>query len=372
MLARLPPVVDRDSSYAIEGTAMHAVVEQLIAGKAKLAKLPPTVDTHAGPVEITPELIHDALEPAMEYWRDFKSKVDSWQIETRIEFPGIKGAFGTADLIGRNNKANITYVTDWKFGAGEGVRAVYPDPDDPGYEIVNEQLMFYAAAARHTLPKLFPPGCRIILTIVQPRARDHEPVTSAEVSASDLDAFAQELRAAIAMIDAPIKRGRWCRFQPCQTICPLHTGPLLDLSAVTMDKNAPSYQAVLLNILNVAPAVETLIREARTQAHLILTSGGDVPGWKLVAKRGTRQWMVDVKQLIRQLKLPKSKLYDMTLKSPAGVEKLLPKGQKLPAGLAVTVSPGTTIAPVADKRPAVAADPDAIAEILLEALHESD
>ncbi|HMA74026.1 MAG TPA: DUF2800 domain-containing protein [Xanthobacteraceae bacterium] len=375
MLAKLPLVVDRDSSYAIEGTALHTVMERLVAGKVKMTKLPPIVDTHAGPVEITLELAHDALEPAMVYWSDFKSKVDSWLLETQVEFPGLKGAFGTADLIGRAEKANITYVTDWKFGAGEGVRAVYPDPDNPDYEIVNEQLMFYAAAARHTKPKLFPPGCRVILTIVQPRARDHEPITSAEVSLADLDAFAQELRAAVAMTavaDAPIKRGRWCRFQPCQTICPLHTGPLFDLETITTDKNDPVYQAVLLDILDAAPTVENLIREARTQAHLILSNGGEVPGWKLVAKRGTRQWTVDAKVLARKLKLPKSKLYDTTLKSPAGVEKMLPKGKKLPDGLATMVSPGTTIAPVSDKRLAVTADPNALAKILVEALGEND
>ena len=378
MLARLPTVVDRDSSYAIEGTALHTVTERLITGKVNLTKLSSatlSVDTHAGPIAITPDLVHDALEPAMKYWLDFKSKVDKWWLETEVTFPGIEGAFGTADLIGRAEKANVTYVTDWKFGAGEGVQAVYPDPDDPNYEIINEQLMFYAAAAKHTLPALFPPGCRIVLTIVQPRARGHAPVTSAEVTMADLNAFAEELRAAIRIADtanAPIKKGRWCRFEPCQTICPLHTGPLFDLEAVTLNRDSPTYQATLLDILDAATAVETTIREARTQAHLILANGGEVPGWKLVAKRGARQWAVDEKTLARRLKLPKSKLYDTTLKSPAGVEKVLPKGCKLPNGLAVMVSQGTTIAPLTDKRPAVTADLGMIPKLLLEATAETD
>jgi hypothetical protein len=232
-------------------------------------------------------------------------------------------------------------------------------------------LMFYAVAARHTKPMLFPPGCRVVLTIVQPRARDHAPITSAEVGLSDLDAFAQELRAAIAMVDAPIKRGRWCRFAACQIICPLHTGPLFDLEVLTLTKNDPTYQATLLDILGAAPAVETLIREARTQAHLILADGGEVPGWKLVAKRGTRQWIVDAKVLSKRLKLTKSKLYDTVLKSPAGVEKMLPKGQKLPKEFATVVSAGTTLAPLADKRPAVV-DLSTVSKILLEAIPELD
>jgi hypothetical protein len=376
MLARLPPVTDRDSFYSIEGTALHIVMEQIITGKMRLADLPAVVNTRAGPVNITSELVHDAVEPALEYWKAFQSSVDSWQLETEVVFPGIKDAFGTADIIGRNKTENITYITDWKFGAGEGVKAIYADPDDPFFEIINEQLMFYAAAARHTRPEWFPADCRVILTIVQPRARGQEPITSAEVSLAELDGFAQELRAAVTMSDAPIKKGRWCRFQPCQTICPLHTGPLFDLEALTLNQNDPTtYQTMLLNILAIAPSVENLIREARTQAHLILSNGGEVPGWKLVAKRGIRQWTVDAKELakrLRRLKLPKAKLYDTILKSPAGVEKMLPKKTKLPEGLAKVVSSGTTIAPVADPRSAISADPAALAKILLAAMAEED
>ena len=390
MLARLPPVTDRDSFYSIEGTALHTVMEKPITGKMQFADLPAVVTTRAGPFEITQELVRDAIEPALDYWWTFLPKVDSWQLEVEVAFPGIKDAFGTTDVIGRNNRENITYIVDWKFGAGVGVKAVYPDPDDPFYEIVNEQLMFYAAAAKHTQPKLFPPGCRIQLVIVQPRAREHEPVTSACVDTGDLDAFAAELRAAVGMDNPPIKKGRWCRFQPCQTICPLHTGPLFDLEVLcqeqekdqfgrtatkALNQNEPAYQAVLLDILDAAPAVENLIREARAQAHLILGNGGEVPGWKLVAKRGIRQWTVDAKELakrLRRLKVPKAKLYDTILKSPAGVEKILPKKVKLPDGLAKMISTGTAIAPVTDTRPAVSADPAALAKILLAAMAEDD
>ena len=51
---------------------------------------------------------------------------------------------------------------------------------------------------------------------------------------------------------------------------------------------------------------------------------------------------------------------------------MLKKGQKLPDGLAVPVSSGTTIAPVTDKRPAVTASPSALADILLEAASKSE
>ena len=375
MLAKLPEIADRDSFYSVEGTVLHTLMEKLITGKFKLDKLPVAMIEKDMEIRITPELIHDAVIPAWEYWQDLLTKIDTWQIETEVEFPGIKGAFGTADIIGRDDRENITYVSDWKFGAGEAVKAVYPDGDDLFSEIVNEQLMFYACGARHTQPEFFPKDCKVVLTIVQPRARGHEPITSCEVTLEEMDDFEAVLQHAIKMQDAPTKKGRWCRFQACTTICPHHTGPLLDLSAL---QNTPAllekkpddlvYISTLLQVLDAAPMAEALIREARAQAHIILGNGGSIPGWKLVAKRGTRQWAVDAKDIAKATKLKEKDLYDTTLKSPAQVEKILPKKGKLPDGLATTVSSGTTIAPETDKRPAVSGDPNALTKILLEVL----
>jgi hypothetical protein len=376
MLARLPEVTDRDSFYSLEGTALHDLMVMLITGRVAIDKLPAALITKGTEIRITQELIHDAILPAWEYWQDFLTKIDTWQLETVVEFPSIKGAFGTADVIGRDDVENITYVTDWKFGAGEGVKAIYSG-DDPFEEIVNEQLMFYACGARHTQPEFFPPDCKVVLTIVQPRARGHDPITSADVTLEELDDFAADLHVAINLADPPTQKGRWCRFQPCQTICPHHTGPLLDLSVVSatpaLTNKQPDdavYMHTLLDILEAAPAVEALIREARSQAHLILGNGGEVPGWKLVPKRGNRQWTVEPKALAKMLKIPEKNLYDTTLKSPAGVEKILPKKTKLPEGTTTIVSSGTTIAPVSDKRVAVSDDPNALQKILLEVLGE--
>jgi hypothetical protein len=368
LLAQLPEVTNRDTVYTVEGTALHMLMEQLITRKVGIDHLPPVIQTEAGEVEITQELIHDAVLPAWAYWNDFLPIVDSWMIEAEVAFPLIDNAFGTADVIGRDDRDNITYITDWKFCAGEGVRASYP-VEGGGDETPNEQLMFYAAAAHHTYPLLFPAGCRVVLTIVQPRARGQDPITSVEVDLTDLEDFVVRLSEAVNMPDPPTRKGRWCRFQPCQTICPHHTGPLLDLSAIKPpDKIEPEYMETLLKILEVAPAAENLIREARAQAHLLLANGEEVPGWKLVAKRGTRQWAVAEKKLPRLLKLKKAALYDTILKSPAAVEKLLPPKTKLPEGAAVMVSSGTTIAPASDKRPVVTGGSSEISKILIEVL----
>ena len=380
--ASLPPVTNRDSFYSIEGTALHSVMELLITGKTTLAKLKAKPITVNG-VEITEELVNEALQPAMAYWDDLVARVDTWQLETKVQFPGIKGAFGTADVIARDDRDNITYITDWKFGAGEAVKAVYDEVNrllehySSGGQytqpVINEQLMFYACATRHTQPEYFPPGCRVVLTVVQPRARGHDPITTVEVTLKELDEFEARLHQAVVTStrkDAETRKGRWCRFQNCQTVCPHHTGPLLVLShQADLVEETVKHKDKLCEILSIAPVVESLIREARTQAHILMSNGESLPGWKLVSKRGTRQWTVDEKVLAKKLKLPAAKLYDTKLKSPAGVEKL---GVKIPEGLATMVSSGTTIAPVSDKRPAISGDPNEISKIMLEVLSEAE
>lgn len=385
MLARLPPILDRDSSWSIEGTALHTVIEELITGKTSLDELRGRrrqVDARESVVTITDELIHDALEPAWQFWEKFLEDVDTWQLETEVAFPGIPGSFGTADVLARDDVENITHVVDWKFGSGVGVRAAYDDPDDPDFEVVNEQLLFYATAAWHTLPGLFPPGARVILWIVQPRVQEGDPITAVEVSVADLIAFAKEMGEALAVskvAGAPIKLGRWCRFAACRTICPLHTGPLLDLEIISQgaasDRADPAYRTMLLDVLKAAPGVEALIKEARAQAHVMLANGEELEGWKLVQKRPTRQWTVDEAELARALrkahKVKKAQLYNSVLKSPAQVEKILPPKAKLPDGLALPVSSGTTLAPASDKRPAIAIEAGALSKVLLDALAQS-
>ena len=68
------------------------------------------------------------------------------------------------------------HVVDFKFGAGVRVLALYPDGDE---DIINAQLLFYAAAARHSFPEFFAGVDEIVLTILQPhvdRARRRDGV----------------------------------------------------------------------------------------------------------------------------------------------------------------------------------------------------
>ena len=89
-------------------------------------------------------------------------------------FPTIPGAFGTRDLIVRIG--STVHIIDFKFGTGVRVLALYADGAE---DVVNAQLMFYGAAARHSLPEFFAGVDNIVLTILQPhvdRARRRDGV----------------------------------------------------------------------------------------------------------------------------------------------------------------------------------------------------
>jgi len=82
-----------------------------------------------------------------------------------------------------------------------------------------------------------------------------------------------------------------------------------------------------------------------------------VPGYKLVAKKATRQWVDEAvtKTKLAEMGVKDKDLYKpQELISPAQAEKLLKKSKlALPDDLVVAVSSGSTLAPESDPRPAV-------------------
>ena len=106
-------------------------------------------------------------------------------------------------------------------------------------------------------------------------------------------------------------------------------------------------------LLQSADLLELWLKDIRALAHQVLEKGGKVPGYKLVAKRSTRQW-VDEAKALAELGGTVSMYKPMELASPAQVEKLLKKeGKELPKELVVSISSGNTMASEEDPRPAV-------------------
>jgi hypothetical protein len=165
--------------------------------------------------------------------------------------------------------------------------------------------------------------------------------------------FEQELLQAVKAAqqpDAKLAAGDHCRWCTGKPICPKMTGAVdralqVQLQEIDVD--------MLGKYLKNAELLEDWIKDLRGLAMQLLEKSLPVPGYKLVAKRGTRQWVDEAKaaDALMELGINATKLEVI---SPAQAEKELKKSKmKLPDDLVVSVSSGTTMAPESDPRPAV-------------------
>src|SRR5262245_19270443 len=295
LVAKVPAHLRRTSSYAERGTALHAAMAVLLGDD------PPSLESFAGKTfngyAIRSSDVENALRPVYAYVdRLLDAPGAEYYLEHRVAFPTVAGAFGTVDLLVRIGSA--VHVIDLKFGVGVRVLALVPDGDE---DILNAQLAFYAAAARHSRPKFFAAVDEIKLTILQPTSiePDAEMVSSVTITHDELDEFVAAYRAACeeALAPAPrLEKGAHCRFCPARPICPAHTAPLLDLAqfALPTPPRAPrdkvAYLQALAAGLDLVDAVRDLCTALRDQTKRALENGDNVPGYTLAAGRAERHW----------------------------------------------------------------------------------
>ena len=223
-----------------------------------------------------------------------------------------------------------------------------PDGDE---DVINAQLLFYAAAARHSLPEFFAGVENIVLTILQPQSiePDAEMVSSVTVTHAELDEFIAVYRAACeeALSEAPrLERGAWCRFCAARPICPEHTSPLLDLAQFVVPTPAApatrAYLQALADGLDLVDAVKDIRTALHDQAKRALENGDVVPGYALSAGRAERHWRDDERCAIAallSLGLGRDDVIAETMRSPKQVElRAKARGLKVPPELIVSHS----------------------------------
>jgi hypothetical protein len=337
LCAKMPP--QPSSKYADEGTLLHNIIAEVLEHDKKPTDF---LGTTYESITFTKALLEDKLYPAL----DLLNQVDpdcqmDIAVETRVGFGDfLSDVFGSTDLLGRIGKRAI--VLDWKFGDGVAVEAEE-----------NPQLMFYAAAAMRTpeVQWVFEDCDEIECIIVQPPEIKRWTTTPERIKK-----FEQELKMAVKLSqakDAPLKVGDHCRWCSAKPTCPLMTGAVdraLALAVKDIDVNQIS------DYLNKADMLEQWVTDLRALTHTMLDAGAVVPGWKLVAKRATRQWVDEDQALVAMMNegISEEELMVSKVISPAQAEKVLKKhGKPLPADQVVAVSSGSTLAPESDPRPAV-------------------
>jgi hypothetical protein len=337
LVAQMPP--KPSSVYADTGTLLHNIIADVLDSNAKPEDFIGMVHES---VTFDQDLLERKLLPALAALNDIDpDRQMEYATETIVGFGDLlPGVFGSGDLIGRID--DTAYIVDWKFGDGVAV-----DVEE------NPQLMFYAAAAMRTpvVQWAFEGATKVELVIVQPPY-----VKRWETTPRRIQLFEKELIAAVKAAqrpDAPLAQGDWCRWCAAKAICPLMTGAA---------DRARMSALQTLNIedvseyLGLADQLEGWIKEVRALAMQTLEAGLPVPGYKLVPKRATRQWVDENKALdaMRDMGLDAKELTELTILSPAKAEKVLKKYKlALPADHVVSVSSGNTLATEDDPRPAV-------------------
>jgi hypothetical protein len=336
LVAQMPP--KPSSVYADTGTLLHNVIADVLDGKATPQDFLGAV--HAD-VTLDQDLIDNKLLPALAALNDIDpDRQMEFETEVVVGFGDLlPGVFGSADIVGRIG--DTAYIVDWKFGDGVAV-----DVEE------NPQLMFYAAAAMRTPAAqwAFEGATKVELVIVQPPY-----VKRWETTPRRIQLFEKELIIAVKIAqqpDAPLAQGDWCRWCAAKAICPIMTGAAdraLASSLKVINEEISVYLAM-------ADQLDGWVKEVRALAMQTLEAGIPVPGYKLVPKRGMRQWVDENKALeaMRAMGVNAMELTEMTILSPAKAEKVLKKHKlPLPADHVVSVSSGNTLASEDDPRPAV-------------------
>jgi hypothetical protein len=382
---------DPGNQYTAEGTVLHKVVETCIREDLDATEIAGKVyrDDETGlEFEMDDERVVLVAE-CLKHVDALCPEGDDVEIylEIKAPFPLIPGSFGTCDLCVINHTKKLVSWTDWKFGGGVPVKAIYEDAEGNG--VINEQLLFYNCAGINGLGAKIPRDYKHDLHVFQPRMLPEGHTSALDVDDEERKAFVEAAVNATmpTAINAPPVKGDWCRWCKAKLTCPEFTGPLLDLVALapkvperktekakngkavkTKALAAPppnDYAEVLSAGLQLASIVEDLIGELKAQAHTFLEQGGKIKGFKLVDKRATRSWVDDEKTpaALIKLGLPQDAIFDTVLVSPTEAEKRLKaRGKDLTMqpesqpGLVKKVSSGTTMAPDDDARPPAGTD----------------
>lgn len=335
----------RTSIYAEEGTLAHEIASLRLLGKE-------------GP-DCDPEM-NEAICVYTKHIHFLRSLNPSFQsVEQKLDLSEYHPKlFGTADYVCYFPKSKNLYVVDYKHGAGVAVEVKE-----------NEQLMYYGLGALHA--NKFPVK-EITLTIVQPRCFHKDgPIrswTTTPIIMLDYAATLIEDAEKTEKKDAPLKVGDHCRWCNAAGICPaLHHKAIT--SAQEVFSSVQSYDPQKLSdTLRKLDQIESWAKNVRSFAYNEAEAGRIPPGFKLVDKRPSRKWDIGISVHDVHEKcpsVPKVDLIENKLKSPAQVEKMVSKDEKIALeGLIIKESSGKNLVDDSDDRPGVLSKTKEVFEIV--------
>lgn len=331
---------DEGSEFAAEGTLAHEVAEWVASGKSKTEILNLGVEDG-----VTVEMLDCAREYGDYVQEQITSTVPMVLFEQLVDFsPWVPDGFGTCDCIILQDDTMI--VIDYKYGKGVPVSA-----------IDNSQLRLYALGALNDFGIAYDVK-RVEMHIFQPRIGN---ISTEALSTAELLQWGETVKPVANMAargKGKYKAGAHCKFCPhagkCRALTALCTEKIEAYGISTKTPKLAPHEVA--EVLEFEPIFNLWLKRVKAQALDTLLSGGQVPGYKAVLGRGSRQWADEyrVVEILKDSGYTPEYYTKTELLSPSGMESSLGKATatKLLGGLVIKKDGAPTIAPDTDKRPA--------------------
>lgn len=325
----------QDTDFTREGTLAHQVAELYARG-----------DRTAPGGSITAEMIECAKNYADYIQEQIRGDDAIVLLEQRVDFsPWVPDGFGTADCI--IIQGNTMDVIDYKYGVGVPVSAV----DNP-------QMKLYGLGALNDFGIAYDVEL-VRLHIYQPRINNiSTDVFMTEALTEWAENVVKPTAEKAAKGEGDYAAGEWCKFCPhagrCRQLTQLCTEYVETHSLrVAVPVLAPHEVS---EVLAMEPLVNLWLKRVKAQAVTTMLDGGEIPGFKVVEGRSTRDWSDELRvaERLRAADICEADFTKTELLSPAAMEKALGKKKvaELLPDLIDKKAGAPTIAPASDKRPA--------------------
>lgn len=349
---------DTTSAAAAEGTLAHEICEikarQKFFQKCDMGYIAKNVATRELNKLRKDPLFQDEMEG---FTDDYVSELDCQALgfterphialETKLDLTEwIPDGFGTADCIMIGGDKLL--VADFKYGKGVKVSA----EDNP-------QMQIYALGAWKKFSLVYQIK-RVVMMIIQPRLSVNPEIW--EENIEDLLKFGEEVKhqalAAAAGEGEFVPGESQCRFCRARERCRARAdyniqmafGPMGQMPPLITDEEVGEY-------LQRGADVAKWLKDLQDYALRTCLDGGEIPGYKAVEGRGSREWTDQDKAFaaLEDAGVPAEIMYERKPLTLAALEKVVGKKAFAEAvGDFIVKTPGKpALVPESDKRPAI-------------------
>lgn len=356
---------DKTSIYAAEGSAAHFLAEKCLQQKRPAGDyvgkglIMDGRSFRFGQPRQAFKIVDLEMTNAVQTYLDYVNGIVAENnaeamVEQRVQI--VDDVFGTADHIAAVPFGPL-YVSDYKHGVGVTV-----SPKENAQAMTYALGAVYASAWDHD---------EVIISIIQPRTREGEPIKTWETTVPRLYEWRDDVLLpgieACRKEDAPLHAGDHCRFCKAFGSCPEVNGKAMAVSKaqvgpggnVTLPPVETLTPEEIARVLKYGPLLVKWLEGVKEHAQDLIEQDQTVPGWKLVAGRSTRQW-TEVAEAQLECDLGEDAYVKKLLGITAAEKALKAKGitgvelKEYMESITHKPEGKPTLVPESDKRPALA------------------